>query len=87
MPANMLKTRDFSVGAGHAREIRRPIVAGRSGPCARAGGGGPITLPAGGHGAAGGHHGRSGFGKSSHFFRKTGKKSGMVLFFSMIPIG
>ena len=48
---------------------------------------GTITLPPGGHGAPGGHHGRSGFGKCSHIFRKTGKKTGMVLFFSMIPIG
>ena len=48
---------------------------------------GTITLPPGAHGAPGDHHGRSGFGKCSHVFRKTGKKSGMVLFFSMIPIG
>jgi hypothetical protein len=44
-------------------------------------------VPPGAHGAPGDHHGWAGFGKSSHFFRKTGKKSGMVLFFSMIPIG
>ena len=49
--------------------------------------GGTITLPPGGHGAPGDHHGRSGFGKCSHIFRKAGKKSGMVLFFSVIPVG
>ena len=75
---------------------------GRSGPCPRnpspdrrcasraacpRRSGGPITLPPGGHGAPGDHHGRSGSGKCSQVFRKTGKKSGMVLFFSMIPVG
>ena len=75
---------------------------GRSGPCPRnpspdrrcasraacpRRSGGPITLPPGGHGVPDDHHGRSGFGKCSHIFRKTGKKSGMVLFFSMIPVG
>ena len=75
---------------------------GRSGPCPRIPSpdrrcasraayprrsGGTITLPPGAHGAPGDHHGRSGFGKCSHIFRKTGKKSGMVLFFSMIPVG
>jgi hypothetical protein len=37
--ANMPKTLDFSVGAGHAREIRRLIVAGRPGLRAHAGAG------------------------------------------------
>ena len=87
MPANMLKTHDFSVGAGHARETHRPIVlcAYRAAYPRRSGG--PITVPPGAHGAPNDHHGRSGFGKCSHIFRKTGKKSGMVLFFSMIPVG
>ena len=35
----MPKTLDFSVGSGHAREIRRLIVAGRSGLRAHAGAG------------------------------------------------
>ena len=48
---------------------------------------GTTTLPPGAHGAPDDHHGRSGVGKSSHVFRKTGKESGMVLFFSMIPVG
>ena len=86
MPANMLKTHDFSVGAGHARETHRPIVLCASRAACPRRSGGTITLPLGGHGAPDDHHGRSGFGKCSHIFRKTGKKSGMVLFFSMIPV-
>ena len=103
MAENMPKKRDFSVGAGHAREhaesagcfgggghareTRRPIVLWAFRAACPRRSGGAITSPPGGHGAAGGHHGRAGFGKSSHFFRKTGKKTGMVLFFFMIPIG
>ena len=81
MPANMLKTHDFSVGADHARVIHRPIVlcAFRA-TCPRRRDG-TITLPPGVHDAPNDHHGRSGFGKSSHFFRKIGKKSGIALFF------
>ena len=87
MPANMLKTHDFSVGAGHARETHRPIVLCASRAACPRRSGGTITLPPGAHGAPDDHHGRSGVGKSSHVFRKTGKESGMVLFFSMIPVG
>ena len=87
MPANMPKTPDFSVGAGHARETHRPIVFCASRIACPRRSGGTITLPPGGHGAPDDHHGRSGFGKCSHIFRKTGRKSGMVLFFFMIPVG
>ncbi len=45
MPANMLKTHDFSVGAGHAREIHRPIVAARTGPRTHAGAGARSPCP------------------------------------------
>ena len=83
----MPKTLDFSVGAGHARETHRPIVLCASRAACPRRSGGTITLPPGAHGAPDDHHGRSGFGKCSHIFRKTGKKSGMVLFFSMIPVG
>ena len=87
MPQNIAKTLDFSVGAGHARETHRPIVLCASRAACPSRSGGPITLPPGVRGAPGGHHGRSGLGKCSQIFRKTGKKSGMVLFFSMIPVG
>ena len=83
----MPKTLDFSVGAGHARETHRPIVLCASRAACPRRSGGPITLPPGGHGTPDDHHGRSGFGKCSHVFRKTGKKSGMVIFSSMIPVG
>ena len=86
MPANIPKTLDFSVGAGHARETHRPIVLCASRAACPRRSGGTSTLSPGVHGAPDDHHGRSGFGKCSHIFRKTGKKSGMVLFFSMIPI-
>ena len=83
----MPKMLDFSVGAGHARETHRPIVLCASRAACPRRSGGTSTLSPGVHGAPDDHHGRSGFGKCSHIFRKTGKKSGMVLFFSMIPIG
>ena len=86
MPANMLKTPDFSVGAGHARETHRPIVLCASRIACPRRSGGTITLPPGGHGAPDDHHGRSGVGKSSHVFRKTGKKSGIFFIFSVIPV-
>ena len=73
--------------SGHARETQRPIVLCASRAACPRRSVEPITLPPGVHGAPDDHHGRSGFGKCSHIFRKTGKKSGMVLFFSMIPVG
>ena len=87
MAQNIPKTLDFSVGAGHARETHRPIVLSASRAACPRRSGGPITLPPGAHDAPDDHHGRSRFGKCSHIFRKTGKKSGMVIFSSMIPVG
>ena len=69
-----------------AKPIARSFSARPGSRCPRRRGG-PITLPPGGHGAPDDRYGRSGFGKCSHIFRKTGKKSGMVLFFYMIPVG
>ena len=89
----MTQAREYSENAGffgrsgHARETQRPIVLCASRAACPRRSVEPITLPPGVHGAPDDHHRHSGFGKCSHIFRKTGKKSGMVLFFSMIPVG